>query len=211
MPAGLGKTALLLWALLATAQVAKKPALTQEEVDAMVGLWKCTGSTGININAADAAFKAGVEAAGGNPAKYDWQEVNSQVFTTVPPLTLSTARLYVVGVDPASGLFWSYHTRTTEEGVSMDRSVGRAERGPNGKIHMTFIRSDSPATSFRELGKDGILKMLYYGDVMPEDDRKEHSLLQQDVRYSSWEKITDEKEEQEELETIASLLPFSTE
>ena len=30
----------------------------------------------------------------------------------------------------------------------------------------------------------------------PEDDRKEHSLLQQDVRYSSWEKITDEKEEQ---------------
>ena len=30
----------------------------------------------------------------------------------------------------------------------------------------------------------------------PEDDRKEHSLLEQDVRYSSWEKITDEKEEQ---------------
>ena len=40
----------------------------------------------------------------------------------------------------ACSLFWSYHTRTTEEGVSMDRSVGTAERGPNGKIHMTVRR-----------------------------------------------------------------------
>ena len=67
------------------------------------GLWKVIEVTGININAADAAFKAGVEAAGGAPAKYDWQEVNSKVFITLPPLIRSTARLYVVGVDPASG------------------------------------------------------------------------------------------------------------
>lgn len=95
--------------------------------------------------------RQGVEAVGGDPAKYPYEQVNSQAFTGLDPGT--DLFIVIAGVDPSSGMFWGYRYSHVVGGEPrFSRHAGVAHKQADGSLAMA-VRAPAAGGALLQSGR----------------------------------------------------------